>query len=449
MSKRISRREFLGYVGMAGAAASIAACVPPVAPGVTSTFTPTPPPQAVVELRFWNPFGAQKGQILQELLDKYNASQGAQDNIHVTPETVPTADMPQKLTAVRMAGTEPEVYELSQPVKLLAENAVIAPLPSEEQAYVRENYIPAAVQETTYQDQIWGYPMGTQAPALYYRRSFFEKAGITAPPKDTDEVRQLAKELTQTIDGKKYYGFVREYDNNWLSVDWEELVWRFGGEPYEFEGDRPVKVFVDTPEFRAALQWLLDMINDGSTQISDMTARDAFDNALAIMGRTEVSWPTRLRDEVSDQATYEDLWFVAEPAAPGIDKRVRANGWGIFGAKASKYPAEGWKFLHWMAHKPEMPYSHFRIEVHGSIPNVIGYPVPIAAWSDGMNNGFAVETPPIMQMRPGRKVKGGDEIKETIAATMQAILNKKAELDPSLVALQPVVDKILARTDPF
>ncbi len=445
MSKLTSRREFLSHVGMAGAAASIAACVPPAA----LDEAPTPPPKAAVEIVFWHPFGAKKGQIIQELLDKYNASQGAQDNIHVTPEIVPTPDMPQKLTAVRMAGTEPEVYELSMPTKLLAENAVITPLPLEDQAYVRENYNPAVVLEYTYKEKVWGYPMGTQAAAFYYRRSFFEKAGIKAPPKDTDEVRQLAKELTQTIDGKKYYGFVRMYDNNWLSVDWEELVWRFGGEPYEFEGDRPVKVFVDTPEFRAALQWSLDMINDGSTPIFDMTGREAFDNALAIMGRAEVSWPTTLRDDKKDQSTYEDLWFVAEPAAPGIKKRVRSNGWGLYGGKASKHPAEGWKFLQYMAYKPDMPYSHFRIKTHGSIPNVIGYPVPIPSWSEGMNNGFAVEMPAVMQMRPGRKVKGGDEIKETIAATMQAILNKKVELDPSLVALQPVVDKILARTDAF
>lgn len=107
------------------------------------------------------------------------------------------------------------------------------------------------------------------------------------------------------------------------------------------------------------------------------------------------------------------------------------------------------KFLGWMAHKPEMPYSHVQIDFTGSIPNVIDYPLPIATWTEGMNSGFGIETPKIMTMRPGRKVKGGDEIKETIAATMQAILNKKVAMDPALVALQPVVDKILARSDPF
>ena len=449
MSKLRSRREFLSYVAMAGAATSLAACAPPAPAPVVSGNTPAPPPKAVVDLRWWNPFGGVRGEKIQELIVKYNSTQGVQDNIKVTVEIVPTSDMPQKLTAVRMAGTEPEVYELSMPVKLLAQNGVVAPLPPEEATFVKETYIEAAVNEMTYSDQVWGYPMGTQAAAYYYRRSFFEKAGIKSPPKDTDEMARIARELTQTIDGKKYYGYVREYDNNWLSVDWEELVWKFGGEPYEFDGDRPMKVFVDTPELRAALQWLLGMIDDGSTQIFDMSARDAFDNALAISGRTEVSWPIRLRDEMKDTSTFEDLMFVGEPAAPGIKSRVRANGWALFSSRTIKYPEEGLKFLGWMAHKPEMQYSHVRIDFTGSIPNVIDYPLPIATWTEGMNSGFGIETPKIMTMRPGRKVKGGDEIKETIAATMQAILNKKVAMDPALVALQPVVDKILARSDPF
>lgn len=458
MSVRMTRRRALQWAGMAVMGGLISAC----APGSEATKTPVqsgePPveatkpaavtaaPPELVKLRAWFHWGGALGETAEALVKRYNESQGAEDGIHVDIETVNWSEFRQKVTASRMAGTSPDIYHTSIATCELALNDIAIPLSDSEQEYVRSNYAPAAVERLIFQGKVWGYPTEFQTPALAYRRSFLEKAGISELPATTEELRDLAKELTHEEGGLKYYGYTVWYDNFIAYSNMNDLIWRHGGEMWEFEGDIPRKVKVNTPEAIAGLKWWRDMIDDGSTQVGDMAFGDAWANGLAIMGEVQPFTPISLRDG-GQQEVFEDLGITYLRPSQGVDPIVEAHGWSLVMDKQTKLPEKTTKFMQWLMHKPDMPLVRFIVEEVGSLPSATEYPLPIPGWSDAMVQGYVQESVPISRAEPGLKVLGVGEISAALLEMFEAVALKQKEVEPALQELQPILDEILERTD--
>ena len=448
---KLSRREMLKALGITGVGLTLAACTPAPAseaPAASSSEGGEAAPAAAgTELTIWFHWGGATGERAQELIDTYNSEQGPDDGVSVTIETVPGGEYRQKMTASRMAGTAPDVYHTSIPILELATNEVIRELPDEEQAYVREHYLDSTIERMSFQGKVWGYPTEHQAPALIYRRSMLEAAGVTEIPASAQEIRALAKELTHEADGQKYYGFTQWYDNYPASFHFPGIIWRFGGEMYEFEGDIPRKIMVDTPECAAALGWWRGMVDDGSTQVGDLGFTEAWQQGLAIMGEIEPWFPfINLRDGGAEDV-YEDLGVVYVRPAESISPVVQSGGWELVAERNSEHPAESDTFMQWMMHEPGMPFSHFIVEIIGSLPAPLNYPTPIPGWSEAMMDGYAAQTAPITRMHPGLKVLGDGEIGTAISETVQAVMLQQDEVEPALASLQTTLDEILERTD--
>lgn len=446
---KLSRRRMLKVMGTTGIGLVLAACAPP-APGAApaaSSSGAAAPAATGTELKIWFHWGGATGEFAQKMIDNYNQGQGAKDNIKVTIETVPGGEYRQKMTAARVAGTPPDVYHVSIPTVELVQNEIAMELPDEEQAYIKDNYIPAAVERMTFAGKVWGYPTEHQAPALIYRKSLLEKAGIKAIPDTTEEIRKLAKELTHEEGGKKYYGFTQWYDNYPATFHFPGIIWRHGGEMYKFEGDIPTQIMVDTPECIEALSWWRGMVDDGSTQVGDIPFEQAWQNGLALMGEIEPWFPfIELRDQkIMD--IYEDIGVTHVRAKTGLKPVVQSGGWELIAERNTKHPSEAIKLMQSMMHQPEMPFSHFIVERIGSLPAPLKFPTPIPDWPESMITGYAGETSPITRADPNLKVLGSGEINSAISETVQAVMLKQKEVAPALKELQPKLDEILKRTD--
>src|SRR5690606_11455311 len=131
----------------------------------------------VTDLTIWFHSGGATGDFAQVLINEYNTTQGDQEKIDVTIQTVAGGEHRQRMTAARLAGTTPDVYHTSVPIKELAQNEIVAELPMEEQQYVKANYHKGPVDRMTFAGKIWGYPTEHQAPALIYRKSFLDEIG--------------------------------------------------------------------------------------------------------------------------------------------------------------------------------------------------------------------------------------------------------------------------------
>jgi len=446
---KLSRRQLLKAMGVASMSAVVVGCTPAqegAAPAADSA-AGTAPDSAATELTIWFHWGGATGERAQELIDSYNEDAGVADQIQLTIETVPGGEYRQKMTASKMAGTAPDIYHTSIPILELVSNEVIRELPDEDQDYVSNHYLPATIDRMTFQGKIWGYPTEHQAPALIYRRSVLEDAGIAEIPGTAQEIRELAKELTYEADGQRYYGFTQWYDNYPASFHFPGIIWRFGGELFEFEGDIPKRIMVDTEECAAALGWWRGMVDDGSTQVGDLPFTEAWQNGLAMMGEIEPWFPfINLRD-AGQEEIYEDLAVTHVRPAEGIDPVVQSGGWELVADRDSANPFEADKFMHWMMHGPEMPFSHFIVEIVGSLPAPLDYPSPIPGWSEAMMQGYVAETAPITKMYPGLKVLGDGEISTAVSQTVQAVMLQQTEVEPALVELQATLDDILLRTD--
>jgi len=443
---KLSRRQLLKTMGAGSLGLALVGCAAPAAPAADGGGG-AEPAAAATELTIWFHWGGAAGERAQELIDSYNADGGAADNINVTIETVPGPEYRQKMTATRMAGTGPDTYHTAIPILELVTNEVALEMPDEDQAYVSDNYIGAAVDRMTFQGKIWAYPTEHQAAALIYRRSVLEEEGISEIPETMEELRELAKAVTREEDGIKFYGYTFNHDGYQPNFHFPGIVWRSGGELYEFEGDIPRTVTVNTPEAAFGLGWWRGMVDDGSTQIGEVTYNEAWQNGLAFMTEIEPWYPLIVLRDGGAEEIFEDLGVTHVRGRSGVDPTIQSGGWEILADRNSENPEEAFKFIRWMMHGPDMPFSRFIVETIGSLPAPLDYPTPIEGWSDAMSQGYAVETTPITRPHPGLKALGDGELNQAIKETVQAVLLQQKDVEPALADLEPQLQEILDRTE--
>jgi ABC-type glycerol-3-phosphate transport system substrate-binding protein len=327
----------------------------------------------------------------------------------------------------------------------MAHNDIIAELPPEEATYVRQNYTPGALQRVVYRGKVWSHPTQNSAAALIYRKTYLNELGLQ-PPTTAQQVRDLAKRLTrQDGDQATRLGFVFNYDNP-VPFFFAEVIARFGGRMVTFEGDKPVRINVTTPQAIDAVQWHLAMVEDGSTVVGrSLSVGNAWVNGVAAMGEAE---PSLLLNTVRNGGRpdiYEDTGLVRLPPATGVPPVAYVNGWALSGSKDSKQSDARWRFVHWMMRKPDMPFSRFVVEQVGSIPSPTDYPTPIPGWTPDLVQGYVKDTTPIAQGHPLLLVLGKGEIDALCATTIQSIVQKKQAPLEALKALEPQLNDILKK----
>lgn len=445
----LSRRQMLQLMGVGGVATALAACAPvaPVAPATSGGSEATAPEAAATDIAIWIHWGGVTGEYAKQLIDGYNSGQGVEDKINVVIEHVPNSnEVRQKLTASRQAGTPGDVYHTSIPILELVTNEIIAELPDDDQAYVRDNYIKAAVDRMTFEGKIWGFPTEHQAPAFMYRRSLLEKFGVEAPT-TAEEAREIARAVTHEEGGIKYYGFTQWYDGFAVNYHLPGIVWRHGGELWEMDGDVPVRMNCDAEETIAAVNWWRGFVEDGTTQVGEMPFTDAWQNGFAIMGEMEPWFPFLQLRDAGAMEIFDDLGIVPLPPAQGIGAVSPAIGFELVHDRMSEHPAECIKFMQWMMHKPDMPMSRFIVETVGSLPAPLDYPSPITGWSEAMQEGYAIQTAPITRADPILKSLGIGEIVQAVREVMEGIMLQQTSVEEGLMDLQARTDAILERTD--
>jgi multiple sugar transport system substrate-binding protein len=120
----------------------------------------------------------------------------------------------------------------------------------------------------TYKGKLVGLAPAINSIALYYNTDLLKKANV-APPKTWDELRAAAKKLTVG----KQYGFamsnINTYEGSWQFLP---FFWTNGGDEKN----------IDTPEAAQALQFVVDLQNDGSMSKSSINWAQADVNSQFI-----------------------------------------------------------------------------------------------------------------------------------------------------------------------
>ncbi len=187
-------------MGLAACGGSDGADQEPKGEGPGKVEEPTEP----TEVTFFSWLGAnpEMQKLAAEFHEKY-------PNITIKFENVP-AEQAAQVLSTRIAGNNaPDVaYVNASDVADYASRGAVADLVNyigRSDVVKPDDYVDAFRQFVTYDDKMWGLPMGGETTGLFYRTDLFEEAGIDGPPTTWDEFEEAAATLTD--EDANQYGY--------------------------------------------------------------------------------------------------------------------------------------------------------------------------------------------------------------------------------------------------
>jgi ABC-type glycerol-3-phosphate transport system substrate-binding protein len=234
----------------------------------------------------------------------------------------------------------------------------------------------------------YGIPADFYGMTLVWRKDLFEKEGLTAAPKNWDELATFAQKLTHT--DKKQYGFGL-LGMAWASWYWENFVWQAGGEVTKLLDDGNVELsFTDEPGIQA-LQFYQDLkYKYKVTQENVMQDYDE-NNKDFIAGRTAM-WMTAntsYSDYISKGLKMEQLGTAPLPAGPKKSAAQIGGGyWTLNPASSDEKRKAAWTYVTWRT-DPETWKFLWKTQNDLGIP-----PTPwIAVYKDILNQADYQDVP--------------------------------------------------------
>ena len=217
------------------------------------------PSDGPVELTFWHGYTEADGDVLEQIVDDFNASQ---DDVVVSTEINPWAVIDDTLLPALSAGNGPDLVAMpAERLPVYADRGAFVSLDDfyADPANNAENVNPGAVDMITVGGTKYGVPTGFVPLAVYYNKALFAAAGIEEPPADWDEWVATAKALTVDANGDgtpEQYGVVLPDHATVANGLWPSLFYGNGGQIVE-NGDTAV---IDSPENAETLEFWRDAI---------------------------------------------------------------------------------------------------------------------------------------------------------------------------------------------
>jgi len=168
--------------------------------------------------------------------------------------------------------TMPDVLMLDNPdVQQIAATGALTPL--SDYGLDAKGDVPSVAKAGTYKGKLYGLAPVINSIALYYNTDMLKAAGVT-PPKTWDELKAAALKLTDKSKG--VYGFamsnINTYEGTWQFLP---FFWTNGGDEKK----------IDSAGAAQALQFVVDLQNDGSMSKSSVTWAQADVNNQFIAGK--------------------------------------------------------------------------------------------------------------------------------------------------------------------
>ncbi|GAA5145460.1 ABC transporter substrate-binding protein [Nocardioides marinquilinus] len=210
-------------------------------------------PDEPTEVTFFSWIGQQPE--MKKLAKEFNEEY---PNITIKFENVPAEQAGQVLTT-RIAGNNaPDVaYVNASDVADYASRNAAADLVNyldRSEVVVADDYVDAFRQFVTYDDKMWGLPMGGETTGLFYRTDLFEEAGIENPPTTWDEFQQTAEALTD--ESASQYGYeVFAPESAYYFQPW---LFQAGGDLLSPDGK---EIAFDSDEGRKAAEFYVNLAN--------------------------------------------------------------------------------------------------------------------------------------------------------------------------------------------
>ncbi|MDN5725677.1 MAG: extracellular solute-binding protein, partial [Propionibacteriales bacterium] len=217
-----------------------------------------------------------------------------------------------------------------------------------------DEYLPTTIDTVTYFDKVYAVPDATGAGLLYYRKDLLEKAGVAAPPKTWQEMKDACAKVKALPEASKidcYGSQFNKYEG--LTVNLGEQIASAGG---KMSADG--KATVNTPEAKRAMENLTGMFADGTipkraTTWAEEEGRQAFQNGELVFLR---NWAYVYSMAAADDGSSKVNGKFDVAPLPGMDgpgtSMLGGNSWAI--SKFSKNKGTSREFIKFINEKERM-----------------------------------------------------------------------------------------------
>lgn len=237
-----------------------------------------------VELTFWHGYTEADGDVLETIVEDFNASH---EDITIATEVKTWASIDDTLLTALSAGEGPDIVAMpAERLPVYASRGAFASLNDfyEDQDSNTAHLVPGAVDMVEVEGEQYGVPAGFVPLAVYYNTSLFEDAGIEEFPQDWDQWVEAAEQLTVDENGDgtpEQYGAVMPDHETVANGLWPSLFYGNGGDIVE-DG----QAVIDSPQNAATLEfWRSAIVDDqiSPTGVDGIGADELFGSGKTAM----------------------------------------------------------------------------------------------------------------------------------------------------------------------
>lgn len=306
----------------------------------------------VVNLKFWDFHTEADQEFFEGLVDEYNA---AQDDVKIEYSTNGSLeDYTNTKLPIAFANEEgPDIFMTSPgDFQKYADSKLFADLTPYFEEGVKEDFLPAALDAVTVDEQILAVPFELELLGLYYNKTMLEEANVEVP-KTWDELLAAAKELTTD----KVAGLALPTDKgSYLNFVWYPFLWQNGGSVLNEDG---TKSTFNTPEVAEALDIWGSFFQEGVAPTKLQIAPTNIENlgggtaAMQIVGTWAIPL---LENEYAENAEYG---LAPIPIPEGGEHATAAGGWKLAVNSNSEHVDEAADFIMWaLAEEKDRPLKY-------------------------------------------------------------------------------------------
>ncbi len=306
-----------------------------------------------VTLDFWYALSGDSGKAVEELVNRFNASQAA-ITVVATYQGDYTSAMAKIYSSI--AGNSlPNVTQVGG-APLLGSSGVLVPMTDFIQAdpsFDINQILPAFLDYNTADGTLWALPFNNSVPVMYYNKNLFTNAGLdpAAPPQNLDELLAAAQKLTLDPGNT---GTPSQRGLNFRDDDQWYLSALFLENGAQIVSADQSQVLYNSPEAVAMLQLWGDWATKYKVMPVNQHAEAQTDFQAGKLGMFVGS--SALVTSLESSATFE-LGVAMFPAVGTVRKAPIGGGsLAVFKNKDPRITQASWDFVKFMASKASQIY---------------------------------------------------------------------------------------------
>lgn len=270
-----------------------------------------------------------------------------QQELKVNIQSFVGESMPQKVRQAVLVGTPPDV--VLGHVYAMSGQGLAEPLNRHWEEWgpeATEEFLPAALEEVTWQGTIYGIPLDVYTLVWLYNRDHFDQANLPYPTGDYDfaDLQNAIAVLTKPEEGRYGVGFTTDprYVYTWLA--------NAGGEVLSGSPETGFNLTLNSESNVDALRYLANMAKSGYGPLPTTRPRDYEDTRqLFLEGKISMvmggPWDIHLI-----QSTYPDfpLGVAQLPQTPAAESAASVLGsTGFFIPRGARHQDLAFEFMKW------------------------------------------------------------------------------------------------------